>query len=172
MSLVKISPKGLDDALQALRDYPAKLQAAQRIIISKATRWAAQKMIQEMAEAHNIPASVLIQRRRVATRYGVVWVGFNPIPAGQAGTPVKTSTGVYVNGIHYQGAFLIRLADGSFAVYAKTEYPGIQYALRSMDSLHEVMFELNRTPAVVQRVKGMTSIYMGSIAEDTIRSLQ
>ncbi len=175
MSFVNVSTKGMDEALQKLKAYPAKMKAAQRIIIQKTTVYAAQQALQSMATAHRIPVQVLVKHRRVQTRFGIVWVGFNPLPAGEAGNPVKTSDGVYVNGIHYSGAFIIRQPDGSLSVYSRG--PGSpRYGLRSSATqkrpLEEVMYPLDQTEIVMQRVAGLAVVYMGNIAMDAIRSVQ
>ena len=119
MTRLTIAADGLDYVAARLGAYPSEIEAAQKRTVSKATRFAAGEVRKRIALAMGIPQKVLRDRRRIASRPGLVWIGIKPIAAAYLGKPRQTKTGAKAGRRSYQGAFIAKFKSGHVGIFRR-----------------------------------------------------
>ena len=162
MIRLNITADGLDQVAARIGAYPFEIEAASKRTVSKATRFAVGEVRKGISASLGIPQKVLRDRRRIASRPGLVWVGIKPIAAAYLGKPRQTKRGAKAGRMSYPGAFVSKTSSGHVGIFRRV-LPSTRWSKgRSRKwapnlPLEEVKEPITGASAIVESVRQKTA---------------
>lgn len=158
MTRLTIAADGLDQVAARIGAYPAEIEAARKRTVTKATKFAVGEVRKGISSSLGITQKVLLDRRRIASRPGLVWIGIKPIAAVYLGKPRQTKTGAKAGRRSYKGAFIAKMPSGHVGIFRRVP-PSVRWSKRRSRKwspnlpIEEVREPIKGAVAIVESVR-------------------